>query len=230
MADLLATLREWVRTLPLLGPFLLRKSGLAQFPPPVPIPPFPTTEEPRPGQIITINPKDFPTPVGFTPTPQAVALLHGPQTVWWDNAYPVSQPYGCTSFPVEGHNPHHNECPYFHEGIDFALPCGTPLYAGRQVWVVEIDPPGYGPPGNSAALHLRDMEDSPDWDIWLYHMADYAVSPKQLVGRNVLLGHSGTRGISTGCHVHFEVRPAGAPYRLSRDPRFLLFAPGLFTP
>lgn len=211
----------------MIGPFLLRKSGSEAPPPLPPIPSLPHSA-PSAGQTLVINPADFPPPINYTPTPQVVPFAHGPQTVWWDGAYVVTQPYGCTAFPSEGHNPNHPECPYFHEGIDFALPCGTPIFAGRQVWVVDVDPNGYGPPGNSAALHLRDMEDHPDWDIWLYHMSDYAVQPKQLVGRNSLLGHSGTRGYSTGCHVHFEVRSAGANYRLSRDPRFLLFAPGVF--
>jgi murein DD-endopeptidase MepM/ murein hydrolase activator NlpD len=214
--------------LPLIGPFLLRKSGSEAPPPLPPIPDLPLIT-PAPGQTQEIIPAAH-VEIG------APALKQGPQTAWWYGAYDVSQPYGCTAFPAEGFNRNHPECPYFHEGIDFKLPCGTSVYAGRRLSVVEIDPPGYGPPGNAAALHLHDLEDHIDrqgahesWDIWLYHMASYDVRVGQVLERNTFLGLSGTRGYSTGCHLHFEVRPQGALYRSSVDPRFLLFAPGLFA-
>jgi murein DD-endopeptidase MepM/ murein hydrolase activator NlpD len=172
-------------------------------PTPIPLPPPPLPPAPIP-----------PSPPLPLPPPPVTS-----QSAWWNGTYPITQPYGCTDFAEEGHSPAHPECAYFHEGIDFGLPCGTPIYAPVNCQIMELDPPGYGPPGNSAALAVRINNVQ---TIWLYHMADYAVTRGQYVNKGALLGHSGTRGYSTGCHIHFEARPVGAGYRTSFDPSGLL--------
>jgi murein DD-endopeptidase MepM/ murein hydrolase activator NlpD len=122
---------------------------------------------------------------------------------------------------MEGHSPHHPECQYFHEGIDFALPCGTPIYAGHPCKVFGIDMPGYGPPGNSAVIWLA-IYPQVQYDVWLYHMERYVVRQNDMLKAGDLIGYSGTRGWSTGCHIHFEVRKHNGAYRESIDPSFLL--------
>lgn len=149
-------------------------------------------------------------PVVASPKPKPVVSTVGPQSLWWKGRYPITQPWGCTSFATEGHNPNHPECAYFHEGIDFGLPCGTPLYAPIPLHVASIDKPGWG----GASLELGDY----DQTIWLMHMHDYAVKVGDHVHPGQLLGHSGTRGNSTGCHLHFMVIPAGKGYRQSINP------------
>lgn len=148
--------------------------------------------------------------------------MSGPQSAWWAGVYRVTQGYGCTSFAFEGHNPHHPECAYWHDGIDYALPCRTPIVAGRACVVEAIDPPGYGPVGDSAAIRLGVGS----LDVWLYHMNDYAVHVGQRLVAGQLIGHSGTRGYSTGCHLHFEVRPNGAPYRVDVNPLSIIVPSG----
>lgn len=175
--------------------------------PPMPIQPVPTPPTSPP-----------PTPIGH---PGPAPAHGGSQSKWWDARYNVTQDYGCTDFASEGHNPFHPECAYFHEGIDFGMPCGTPIYAGVSCAVLAIDPPGYGPAGNSAAIAIQVGRHT----LWLYHMHDYAVKVNQFLPTGTLIGHSGTRGYSTGCHLHFEVRPNGAPYRHSVDPHFMLLHP-----
>lgn len=159
-----------------------------------------------------------PPPVVVPPVVVPVLVTHGPQSSWWDGELDITQAYGCTDFATEGHNPNHPECQYFHEGVDFgkygAPPCGKPIFSGGAFLVAAIDPPGYGPVGDSAAILLRGTYE----DVWLYHMADYAVSVGERLYRGQLIGHIGTRGWSTGCHLHFEVRPVGGGYRSSKDP------------
>lgn len=183
--------------------------------PPLPVPvvplPTPTKPPPVPPVPIVIPPKPAPKP----PAPV--------ESHWWRGNFPLTQSWGCTDLVMEGHNAEHPECRYFHEGLDFALPCGTPIYAARALHVMDIDPPGYGGQGayavylhgsTNAAIQLGAV----DHDIWLYHMHDYAVKKGDHLHPGDLIGHSGTRGFSTGCHIHFEVRPAGAAYRHSIDP------------
>jgi murein DD-endopeptidase MepM/ murein hydrolase activator NlpD len=144
------------------------------------------------------------------------------QSDWWDGVWPITQDYGCTQFALEGYNPRHPQCQYWHSGIDFGLPCGNRIHAAADMYVLEIDPPGYGPPGNSAALHLRNVS-SARWDIWLYHMSSYAVSAGDQVPAGTYLGDVGARGWATGCHVHFEVRPRGGVFGTDVDPTPFLF-------
>lgn len=179
----------------------------------IPLPPVSPSNLPpvQPGPPIPPGPPAQPIPpppVPIHPPPPHVALH------WWHGSYPITQGYGCTDFALEGHNPHHPECAYFHEGIDFALPCGTPIYARDRVLIAAVDPPGYGPPGNSAAIQMHDGAH----DIWLYHMNSYVVRVGEWVSPGALIGYSGTRGYSTGCHIHFEVRLNNAPYRSSVNP------------
>jgi murein DD-endopeptidase MepM/ murein hydrolase activator NlpD len=173
-----------------------------EAPPPTVVPP------PLPGLPPLVVPP--PPPIESVPPPDVIPA----QAYWWNGAYPITQAYGCTDYAAEGPNPNHPECPYFHEGVDFGMPCMTAIRSAGSFTVMAIDPPGYGPPGNSAALLLRGQFQ----DVWLYHMAQYAVTVGQKVNRGDLLGWSGTRGYSTGCHLHFEVRPRGGAYRSSIDP------------
>jgi len=198
---------------------IFRKSSAQQSTPINPPPP-----EPAPPVVAPPIPVTPAPPVVVTPAPPIVVpgiIHHFIQSKWWDNSYRVTQGYGCTDFSFEGHNPFHPECEYFHEGIDFALPCGTPVYAGSYCTVAMIDAPGYGPPGNSAVIQIHFKTH----DIWIYHMHDYVVKPGQHLVPGQLIGHSGTRGYSTGCHLHFEVRPMNATYRHSVNPTAWLMSP-----
>jgi murein DD-endopeptidase MepM/ murein hydrolase activator NlpD len=197
----------------LLGFFAKSSVGMQsqEISPPITSEPIPTTEP-----VPTVNP---PVPTVNKPAPvvSKAPMWHavkGGDSHWWIGHYPITQPYGCTSLAEEGHNPYHPECAYFHEGVDFALPCGTEVFSGAHAQVIYIDPPGYGPPGNSAAICLREASR----DFWLYHMQRYVVKVGQAVDKGELIGYSDNRGYSTGCHIHFEVRPVGKPYRHSINP------------
>ena len=111
----------------------------------------------------------------------------------------VSQGYGCTGVAME---PACATCAHWHSGIDLAAPCGREVSAGCAGTVVQIgNDPGYGP---YAIFLERDV----DGLVELYgHLQDSVVEVGQHVELGAVLGHVGSLGNSTGCHVHGSVRP-----------------------
>lgn len=91
---------------------------------------------------------------------------------------------------------------YFHGGVDFAAPYGTPIYAAAAGTVTES---GYGDYGNNV------YTDTGDSLIIYGHMSRTAVSVGQHVSRGEVLGYVGCSGMCTGPHLHFEVRLSGQP-------------------
>jgi murein DD-endopeptidase MepM/ murein hydrolase activator NlpD len=89
-----------------------------------------------------------------------------------------------------------------HGGIDIATAVGTPIYAVADGVVIDAGPTaGYG-----AWVKLRHA----DGTVTLYgHVNSWLVS----VGQSVMAGDQiatvGSRGNSTGPHLHFEVMPNG---------------------
>jgi murein DD-endopeptidase MepM/ murein hydrolase activator NlpD len=89
-----------------------------------------------------------------------------------------------------------------HAGVDYGVPRGTPVRAcapGRVVLarfrIVT---------GNSVILeHLPGV-----YSIY-YHLDTIAVTEETLVDTGTLLGESGSTGLSTGPHLHWEIRVAG---------------------
>lgn len=101
-----------------------------------------------------------------------------------------------------------------HRGLDFAAPIGTPIYApgaGRVVFASRRIVTG-----KSVVL-----EHFPGVYGLFYHLDSIAVSPGDLVDAGELLGTVGTTGVSTGPHLHWELRVGG----VSVDPSLFLEAP-----
>lgn len=94
---------------------------------------------------------------------------------------------------------------HFHEGLDLALPEGTPVLAAQDgaVAVVGSSAVGYG---NYVVLAHRDGTAT------LYgHLARSLVSPGDKLLQGQPLGLEGSTGNSTGPHLHFEIRVDGKP-------------------
>ncbi|WP_428675506.1 M23 family metallopeptidase [Reyranella sp.] len=93
-----------------------------------------------------------------------------------------------------------------HEGVDLAVPRGTPVYAASEGVVVGARPNGgYG---NWVRV------DHADGVATAYgHLSRFAprIKPGVRVARGELLGFSGNTGRSTGPHLHFEVIADGQP-------------------
>lgn len=90
----------------------------------------------------------------------------------------------------------------FHTGVDFAAPMGSPIYASAGGLVTLA--------GMAGGYGLTVMVDHGGGFSTLYaHASEVLVFPYQEVKTGDLLGYVGSTGISTGPHLHFEVREQG---------------------
>jgi murein DD-endopeptidase MepM/ murein hydrolase activator NlpD len=121
----------------------------------------------------------------------------------WPETGPITQGFGCTSFPFEPYDPN---CPsrHFHSGIDIAAPCGNNIAAADNgIAHLYYDSSGFG-------LHVIIVHGN-GWVSVYGHMASFAIGDGQTVHRGQLIGWEGSSGNSTGCHLHFEVDLNGTP-------------------
>jgi murein DD-endopeptidase MepM/ murein hydrolase activator NlpD len=92
----------------------------------------------------------------------------------------------------------------FHAGVDIGAGWGSPIVAAADGQVVSAGwSGGYG----------REVEITHGSGIVsLYgHMSEIVASPGSFVHRGQLIGYVGSSGLSTGPHLHFEVRQGGTP-------------------
>jgi murein DD-endopeptidase MepM/ murein hydrolase activator NlpD len=142
---------------------------------------------------------------------------------WFAGEHRIMIPFGCTEAPYYAHDP---RCPGeegFHHGIDIAMPCGTPLVAGRRAKVVDNATlgPAYG--DNPVLLRNRKL----GWDVVIGHTRKVFVEPGDKLHRGDTFARANDSGAPDGCHLHFEVRAVGGGLSTARDPRPLL---GLAAP
>ena len=89
-----------------------------------------------------------------------------------------------------------------HEGIDFRAATGTRVYASRAGRVIFAGRRGgYG--------KLVGIEHEGDFTTWYGHLSHIRVRVGQTVTKGRVIGLSGNTGISTGPHLHFEIRYKG---------------------
>lgn len=90
----------------------------------------------------------------------------------------------------------------FHAGIDFGAPWGSPIVAAADGIVVGAGwSGGYG--RQVQVAHGTGIVTS------YSHMSGIAASPGQPVRQGQVIGYIGSTGLSTGPHLHFEVRVNG---------------------
>ena len=109
----------------------------------------------------------------------------------------ITQEFGCTPFELE---PYDESCAtrHFHSGIDLAAPEGTPVHAAAAGVAHVVDGPGYG-------MHVFLRHDARTQTLY-GHLSSILVTEGQAVGRGQVLALVGSTGMSTGPHLHFEVR------------------------
>lgn len=98
-----------------------------------------------------------------------------------------------------------------HYGIDFGVPKGTPVHAAGSGKVVFAD---YRVLTGWSVI----IEHSPGLYSLYYHMDSLRAVPGETVEKDEEIGFSGSTGLSTGPHLHWEIRCKGQAV----DPFFFL--------
>jgi len=111
----------------------------------------------------------------------------------------ISSPYGYRIDPYNG-------AYALHAGTDLAAGCGTPIYAAHSGTVVLAGP--YGGYGNY--IRIQNDGDS-SYETAYGHIVDGGILVG--IGQSVQVGQNiarvGSTGMSTGCHLHFEIHHNG---------------------
>ena len=107
----------------------------------------------------------------------------------------VTSKYGYRPHPVTGRYQHH-------AGIDFRAAIGTRVYASKAGRVIFAGRRGgYG--------KIVGIEHEGNFTTWYGHLSRIRVKVGQTVSQGRVIGLSGNTGISTGPHLHFEIRYKG---------------------
>ncbi|WP_407332286.1 peptidoglycan DD-metalloendopeptidase family protein [Enterovibrio sp. 27052020O] len=128
-------------------------------------------------------------------------------------SYRRSSGYGSRTHPVTGNKK-------FHLGLDLTADIGTPVYAPAD-GVVEYKRPsrktGYG--------NLLKIDHAFGFMTLYAHLDKFNVNTGEFVKKGDLIGWSGNTGLSTGPHLHYEVRFLG---RALNPKRFIAWTPDNF--
>jgi murein DD-endopeptidase MepM/ murein hydrolase activator NlpD len=94
-----------------------------------------------------------------------------------------------------------------HEGVDIAVPAGTPIRAAASGTVVllqsEASSGGYG--------NFTCLDHGGGLQTCYAHQSSFAVGSGQSVSQGDVIGYAGCTGHCYGDHLHFEVRVNGVP-------------------
>lgn len=119
----------------------------------------------------------------------------------------VTQAFGPTTVSFEPPFTYHGTAyPHFHSGIDIEAATGTPVGASAAGVVIQVGhsdgrPVGYG--------NYVLIEHEQGYATLYAHLDRVAVTVGQTVRQLELIGVVGSTGLSTGPHLHFEVRRFG---------------------
>lgn len=110
----------------------------------------------------------------------------------------MTQGYGSTSFAKYGYKGK------WHNGIDFGIPIGTPIFAAESGTVLAT--------GNQDKFCYKGaygifvlIKHENNLTTLSGHLSKYIVTPGQKVTRGQVIGYSGKTGYATGPHLHFTV-------------------------
>jgi murein DD-endopeptidase MepM/ murein hydrolase activator NlpD len=112
-------------------------------------------------------------------------------------SYSSYQAYGNRLHPILGYY-------RLHAGDDFGAACGTSLYATAAGTVTYAGP--YGDYGNLITI---DQGNGITSNYAHMFPSGVLVRPGQNVSAGQVIGAVGNAGLSTGCHLHFEIRQNG---------------------
>ncbi|MDR2467684.1 MAG: M23 family metallopeptidase [Spirochaetaceae bacterium] len=118
--------------------------------------------------------------------------------------YRLTSPFGMRVSPISGRL-------RMHGGLDLAAPVGTPVFAAREGTVIET---GF----DSVYGRFVIISHASGWTSLYGHLSSIDTKANVLVRTGTVIGKVGNTGLSTGPHLHFELRENGRP----QDPRRLL--------
>lgn len=113
------------------------------------------------------------------------------------NQIRISSPFGLRLHPILNVRLQHN-------GVDLSAPMGTPVTAGADGFVTTLSSwGGYG-------KHIV-LKHTPKYETLYGHMNAFAknIQVGSFVFQGQVIGYVGSTGISTGPHLHYEVRYSG---------------------
>jgi murein DD-endopeptidase MepM/ murein hydrolase activator NlpD len=110
----------------------------------------------------------------------------------------LSSRFGMRRHPILGYN-------RMHQGVDFAAPTGTPIYAAGDGKVAAAKTNG----GYGRYIQIRHTG---EYSTAYAHLSRFAkgITPGRRVQQGQVIGYVGTTGRSTGPHLHYEVLRNGA--------------------
>ena len=111
--------------------------------------------------------------------------------------YEISDPFGWRTHPITKKRS-------LHTGTDIVAPSGVQIHAAGAGVVIEA---GW----NSAYGNMTIIDNGNGLSTLYGHQSALAVIEGQSVQANQVIGYVGSTGLSTGSHLHFEVRVGGNP-------------------
>lgn len=157
-------------------------------------------------------------PSSFTPARVSVVVASGPApSVEKDDiqfrpdmVWPVENAQQHVSSGYGWRTPSCSRCSSNHKGVDFTPGRGKPIFASLAGTVVQAQRSGeYGV--HVVIEHVLETGDV--WYTTYAHMQDNSIPPTVYVGAEVAMGQVigavGNTGVSTGPHLHFELKMNG---------------------
>ncbi|MHA7281714.1 peptidoglycan DD-metalloendopeptidase family protein [Arthrobacter sp. TMS2-4] len=174
------------------------EAAAANKPAPPPVQPQVVT----PVAPVIPDPPDIPVPPVAPPSGPTAFGLRAPVSA------PISSGFGFRPTPL-GTIDFNGAGGYVHTGIDYAVGCGTPLYApaAGEVWYADS---GVLPGAGNRIVLNHGVVGGNALATNYYHLTSSVVSVGQRVSAGQLIGHTGRTGNSDGCHLHFETMLNGA--------------------
>ena len=120
--------------------------------------------------------------------------------------YPFDEKRSISAYAGEYYNPFGSGAT-MHFGTDFPAPEGTPVYAIRGGTVIDVDVPYCATDGNSnTACHVTiESDDGMKVMYWHFYTPTHLKLGEQ-VSKGQVVGYVGSTGLSTGNHLHLELR------------------------
>ena len=114
-------------------------------------------------------------------------------------------------------NPRRGSCRHFHDGVDIAAPKGTKVRASADGYVAYA---GFSPWDNGSRAYIVIIGHANGYEsVYAHLQPKRSVRAGQKVKRGDVIGSVGMTGLTSGPHVHWEIRRGGVdlnPLRAGR--------------